>query len=213
MDLAPVGTDTSYGAVRRSEYLGDGRAGQQPCSCRARQPYEVCGGQCGHHLGVLRVVDAARHSGGEFGFEGVELVGRDGARVNTGVALLHGELLQCRQAFGGRRHDDAALGLELDGLGHSRLGGEFGPQPQGEQGEFELGAGLLVGDEQVPLARAGGASGHGAPVHQGDGIPRPRRIEGTSSAYHSGADHYNIAGQPRSHGSTMSHVPKCAKGH
>lgn len=159
---SPVGDDAPHPAPGVPQQAGDGGPGAESGAGPpggTQQP----GRASGLDLGVLRVVDAAGEPGGESGLQVVEGVARHGHGVDTGEPLPRGEVRQGAQPAGAGGDDQAALGFVLVRGGPGvLLGGQFAPQPSGEQGQFEFGAGFLVGDQQVALAGAGGTAGHRA---------------------------------------------------
>ena len=124
-------------------------------------------------------------------FARVELFGHDSA-----LALLTCQGLEVLKGVRTRRHDEAALGIELEGI--TELTRHLCPQPLAEQGEVEFGAGLLVGHEDVALSRPGRAAGDGTTIDD-DGVEagfgtRP----GTARTDDAGPDDDDIGHHPRS---------------
>lgn len=201
VDVALVGADPAYGTVPRAQDVRHRPAGEE---AGARGADEVGGGQGGHDLAVLGVVDGAREAGGQVGFEVVQAVAHDRLGGDPDGPLPVGEPLQHREPVRGRGHDDAALRLVLDG--RPELLRQLTPETAGQQREVELGARLLVGDKEVALAGAGGAGGHRATVDEDHGEARPSRVQGAGRAHHPGSDDHDVAGQSLAHASTMSHT-------
>jgi hypothetical protein len=115
----------------------------------------------------------------------------DGDGVHPGRTLPGRQVRQRGQGLGARRHDQPALGLVLERRRES-LPRQLRPQPAGEQGESEFGAGLLVGDEEVALTRAGRAAGHRPAVDQDHVQPGAGRVERAGGADHAGADDHDV---------------------
>jgi len=72
------------------------------------------------------------------------------------------------------------------------VAGDVVPAAQREQCQVQLGAGLLVGEQDVALARTGGPSGDRAAVDDGDPEPGPRRRQRAGRPDHPCADHDDV---------------------
>ncbi len=205
--VAGRGADAPDLAVRAGEDRGDLLAGAHP---GARGAQQVGGGEGGLDLGVLGVVDAPGEAGGEVRLEVAESVGGDLVRGDARRALRRGEVPQGLHARGAGGDDEAALGLVLDRRGE--LVGQLAPQAGGEQGQVELGSGFLVGDQQVALAGAGGPTGDGAAVDDGDGEAGAGRVVGAGRADHARADDDDVRGVvAHEHVSNISHCTGCCQ--
>lgn len=162
------------------------------------------GGEGGHDLAVLRIVDAAGETWGKVGFEVVQAPVHHGFGGDSGGALGGGEPLERGEPVRGGRHDEAALRLVLDG--RPELVRQLPPQARGEQREVELGSRFLVGDQDVALAGAGGAARDRAAVDEDHVEAGPGRVQGAGGARDTGSDYHDVAGQSLGHASTMSHT-------
>ena len=116
----------------------------------------------------------------------------DGLGLHTGGGLALGEHAQPVERLLPRRDDEAALELELGGRRDLRV--KFTPQPARQQRELELGARLLVGDENVALARAGRPRGDRPSVEHGHGQPGLRQVVRARGADGARTDHDDVTG-------------------
>ncbi len=148
------------------------------------------GGQGGLDLGVLGVVESSGQPRGEVRLQFAEPLAGDLLGEDAGAGLPGREGAQRLLPFGRSGDHQAALVLVLD-VG-AELGGEFAPESARVQGEVEFGTGLLVGDEQVSLAGAGGAAGDRAAVDDVDGEPGPRGVVRAGGADDAGSDHHDV---------------------
>lgn len=144
------------------------------------------------------------------GLQVVQPVGGDLACPHPGLALLLGERAQRRESGLVGRHDETALGLVLD-LRWEDVG-EVAPESGGQQREVELGARLLVGDEQIAFPRTGGAARDGTAVDHRDAESGAPRVVRAGRADDSGADDHGVEGVSLGHHSNMSHSSRAAKG-
>lgn len=104
----------------------------------------------GLHLGVLRVVDAAGEAGRAVGFEFADVL--DGLGADARGRPARGERVQGPEGFGRARDDQAALGLQFEGVRAEFLA-RLVPEVTAEPGQLQFGAGLLVGEKDVALPR------------------------------------------------------------
>ncbi len=123
--------------------------------------------------------------------------------LDPGGALAFGEISQRPQRSLVRGDDEPALGLVLDLLREDR--GEFAPQAGRQQGQVELRARLLVGDEQVAFPGTRRAARDGAAVHDGHGESGAGRVVRDRGSDDAGADDHDVQGMSLGHGSNMSH--------
>ena len=91
-----------------------------------------------------------------------------------------------------RGHNEAALGVELEGVPEGT--GHLGPELAAQQGEVELRTGLLVGDENVALTPAGRASRDGTAIDDDDAEPGLGTCTRTARTDHAGTDDDDIDG-------------------
>ena len=89
-----------------------------------------------------------------------------------------------------RGHDEAALGVELEGVPEGT--GHLGPELAAQQGKVELRTGLLVGDEDVALTPAGRASRDGTAIDDDDAEPGLGACTRTAGTDHAGPDDDNV---------------------
>ncbi|GAB3012840.1 hypothetical protein GCM10023080_094780 [Streptomyces pseudoechinosporeus] len=170
------------------------------------------GGEGRHDLGVLRIQHPARKPLRQLRLYVVKLTRANRHGLDPGRPLPISKPLQSNEPLHRGGNDEPTLEVVLNNLSDTGLGGKLTPQPPGQQGKFKLGPRLLVGHEQIPLTRPSRPPSHGPTINKNNTKPRPSRVQGTGSPHHPGPNDDNIAGQQRTHPSTMSHVAGRAKG-
>ena len=191
-DLAasrPHARHDSRAISRDVEHLGLGHEFDTAHGAACRNEVGRC--QHGLDLHVLRVVDAAGEVGGDPRLVRRQVVGQHRLRDHAAGALAGSEGREVVQGGAAGGHDQAALGVELAGTAH--LVAEGCPQFAAEQRQGELGAGLLVGDQDVALARASGAARHGASVDDDDGEPGACAVVGAGCTDDASTDDDDIS--------------------
>ena len=156
-------------------------------SCRIEQ---VRCGEHGLHLHVLRIEHAASEVRRDMGLGLRQIASRDGLGNNAVRALTASELDEMVEGLLAGRDDETALGIEL--TGSTDLISESGPGSATMQCEIELGSGLLIGDEDVALARARGAPCDRSTVDHRDGQARSGARPGAARTDDAGTDDDDI---------------------
>jgi hypothetical protein len=120
----------------------------------------------GLHLHVLRVVDASGEVTRDVRLMRGQIVCGHDLSDHAALALRRGEADEVVEGLLARGDHESSLGVEFAGT--ADLVAERGPCGATGEREVELGAGLLVRDEDVALTGAGGASGDRSPIDDGD---------------------------------------------
>jgi hypothetical protein len=158
------------------------------------EPYEVGGGQGRHHLAVLRIEDAAREPVRQVGLQVMEFTGGDRTRPRLRQSAARRRSAPAPRARPARTPRRPRPSPRTRRPRPLRFGGEFGPQPPGEQGEFELGPGSLSETSRFPSPAPVVPPATG-PRSTRRRQPRPNRVQSTGRPDHPGPDDHNIAGQ------------------
>lgn len=208
VDRAGGGPDTGEPALR-DDAAGDLDPLANTRAVVAGGREQGLGGDHRLDLGVLRVEDGRGEVPGQVR---LQLVGPgvvDDLGDHSGAALGLGELQQSLRAGVGGGHHQATLVVQLQ-IGEAvgklvvQLRADPVPRAQGTLGEPQLGAGTLVGDQDVALTARRGAARGGAAVDHDDVAAGTGHHPGDRGTDDAGPDDENL--RRGGHRCTMSHA-------